>query len=126
MTVHASSRRDFHQRFSPITDVDRRADAIYARRKADWEAAHPGGWYFGDDEEFFQLGRELVEADCNGVLASQVCTLAAGVYRKTSERRKIEDQMKAEGLIGVQLDTAIDLTLFARRFERWAEEGFRL
>lgn len=40
------------------------------------------------------------------------------------ERIKIARQAVEEGLRGVEVDMAVDLTLFARRFERWAEEGF--
>ena len=40
------------------------------------------------------------------------------------ERVEIAGELMAEGLRGTELDGAIDLTVFARRFVRWAEDGF--
>lgn len=41
-----------------------------------------------------------------------------------AERIRIARQAIAEGLQGIEVDKAVDLTMFARAFERWAEEVF--
>ena len=40
------------------------------------------------------------------------------------ERREIAGELVRQGLRGNDVAVAIDLTMFARRFVRWAEEGF--
>lgn len=40
------------------------------------------------------------------------------------ERVAVAGELMEQGLRGTELDGAIDLTVFARRFLRWAEEGF--
>lgn len=42
------------------------------------------------------------------------------------DRLALESELMQDGLRGVELDDAIDLTMFARRFARWAEDGFPL
>lgn len=41
-----------------------------------------------------------------------------------AERVEIAGECVRQGLRGLDVDRAIDLTLFARRVVRWAEEGF--
>ena len=42
------------------------------------------------------------------------------------ERIEIAREAVDDGLRGVDVIRAVDLTAFARRFERWAEEGFQI
>ena len=57
------------------------AEMIAARRRSFWEAEHPGGNYFSDQEEYTALGRELCEAGLGLGLASQWLAMCCAHYR---------------------------------------------
>lgn len=95
----------------------------------DWDA------YYAREEDEQKAERFT---PCDSALPADLYSVVNGSVRRADgspipqypwlgdreERMRIARQAVAEGLRGVEVDRAVDLTLFARGFERWAEEGF--